>query len=68
MICETFDFDLDLVLEKAKEYDEGIKTSETQICKLLLMAYDRGFDDGVNEAETVHMNTQLLLMHTGGSC
>lgn len=68
MICETFDFDLNLVIEKANEYDEGIKTSETQICKLLLKAYDKGFDDGVHEAETVHLNTQLLLIHTGGHC
>ena len=41
--------------------------SETKILEALQEAYDKGYEDGVEEARKQFMETQLLIFHTGGS-
>ena len=40
---------------------------ETEIEKALRDAYERGYDDGFEEARASFTQTQLLLSYTGGS-
>ena len=40
---------------------------ETEIEKALREAYERGYDDGFEEARESFIQTQMLLSHTGGS-
>jgi len=46
---------------------EGFEQSETEILKALQEAYERGYDDGFEEARESFFQTQLLLYNTGGS-
>ena len=46
---------------------EGFEQSETEILKALQEAYEKGYDDGFEEARESFFQTQLLLSHTGGS-
>jgi len=46
---------------------EGFAQSETEILKALKEAYEKGYDDGFEEARESFLQTQLLLSHTGGS-
>jgi flagellar biosynthesis/type III secretory pathway protein FliH len=44
-----------------------VEQSETEIEKALREAYERGYDDGFEEARESFIQTQMLLSHTGGS-
>ena len=46
---------------------EGFAQSETEFLKALKEAYEKGYDDGFEEARESFLQTQLLLSHTGGS-
>ena len=46
---------------------EGFEQSEAKILKALEEAYERGYDDGFEEAKESFFQTQLLLYTTGGS-
>ena len=46
---------------------KGFEQSETEILKALQEAYEKGYDDGFEEARESFVQTQLLLSHTGGS-
>lgn len=46
---------------------EGFEQPETEILKALEEAYERGYDDGFEEAKESFFQTQLLLYNTGGS-
>jgi len=68
MVYAPLEFDLQLVVQKSDDYDNGTINSETQLCKLLMLAYHKGFDDGVEDTEAMQLNTHILMFHTGGHC
>jgi flagellar biosynthesis/type III secretory pathway protein FliH len=57
--------------EDRKRYEprswKGFEQPETEILRALEEAYERGYDDGFEEAKESFFQTQLLLYTTGGS-
>ena len=59
--------DIELIKALAKEHEEGRVDAKTLMAKACLDAYQQGFDEGVQQAETAHLNTHVLLHFTAGS-
>lgn len=60
------ELDWDAIEKNAELYDTGECNDNTIVAKLLMMAYEHGFDDGILESEVNHRHTQLLLFGEAG--
>jgi flagellar biosynthesis/type III secretory pathway protein FliH len=59
--------DISLITHLAKQYEEGSRDPEATLAYACLEAYQKGFDDGVHQAQEQFAQTQLLLMCTAGN-
>jgi hypothetical protein len=62
----TVELDMKVLRQMAQAFDEGADSDDGFVAKLILAAYDAGYDHGVEEAERNHNQTAMLLMCTGG--
>jgi hypothetical protein len=66
MVGEEFQLDLKTIQECALLYDSGDQTSSNKLAKMIWMAYESGYDDGVLDSEeNMHYMNILMFGESG---
>jgi len=63
----NFEIDMHIIRQMATAFDEGVHNEECIIAKFIVAAYERGFEHGVNDSETRHQQTAMLMLCTAGN-
>jgi hypothetical protein len=62
------DIDIPYVMEVAEDFDDGCIYENSEVAKLLSMAYENGYKKGKQEERDILMNVHaLMLMLAGGT-
>jgi hypothetical protein len=59
--------DMEMIKKMVDAYEQGDRSMDMMLAKIILSAYVYGFRCGVEATNDAHMNTQMLLMHTAGN-
>lgn len=58
--------DINLIIQLAKQFEEGSRDPQAVLAFACMEAYQQGFDEGVEQGEKQMAQTHMLLMCTAG--
>lgn len=67
MVKSELRIDYEEVKQRAESYDNGDKTNQNMVAKMIWTAYETGFCDGVDSAEQNFRNMNILMFAEAGN-